>query len=123
MYLAAACDTKSSEQRIFSLSSWSSQNLLNHRGCSGLAEEVQLACILLEHTRKSKSFYCSFSLVVRWRLDRDMRGPCCCVVSIYVQKALPLGVGRAQAQEDIEQCRVWPVHFSQQVTLGYPMCG
>lgn len=52
---------------------WYAQHSLNHGNNACAVEQFLLLRILLEDSSKCKSFYGTFPLVFRWRLDGNVR--------------------------------------------------
>lgn len=104
LYLSRTCDTQCSQQSIASLSSRCSQDAFEESDSTASLEDVPLSCILLKHSCKGESFYCSLSLVVCWWLDRDV-GRRILRSLLDIEKSLAFGLTWSQAQEDVEQRR------------------
>ena len=81
---------------------WRTQHSLNHGQDTCALEQIHLARIFLEDLCESESFYGSLAVVVRGRLDGDVRRMTSLALFDSKETSMARG-GRAQTQEDVEE--------------------
>lgn len=100
--LARACDTQSRKQTVPTVVAWRAQYALDHGDDAGALEQVLLPRILLEDACEGEALYSTLAVVVRRRLNGDVRGMAA-LAFLDAEEARMAGVGRSQAQEDVEE--------------------